>query len=79
MILKSFNCSQHGLESEVLNEVSASYLEIYNERCRDLLRPDTKELKLRDSPEKGPFVQGFYIVCLMMMMMMMMHLYMSFV
>ncbi|MGH0156914.1 UNVERIFIED_CONTAM: hypothetical protein FKN15_032947, partial [Acipenser sinensis] len=39
-----------------------SFLEIYNERVRDLLqRPDKKKpftLRVREHPEKGPYVQG---------------------
>lgn len=40
----------------------SSFLEIYNERVRDLLRgPDQKKpaaLRVREHPEKGPYVQG---------------------
>lgn len=41
-----------------------SYLEIYNERVRDLLRPtlsgETEKytLKVREHPKDGPFVEG---------------------
>lgn len=41
-----------------------SYLEIYNERVKDLLRPSlykAKEkftLKVREHPKEGPYVQG---------------------
>ncbi|KAF4083998.1 hypothetical protein AMELA_G00123810 [Ameiurus melas] len=42
--------------------VEVSFLEIYNERVRDLLRgPDQKKpaaLRVREHPEKGPYVQG---------------------
>ena len=43
--------------------VCYSYLEIYNERVRDLLRdPDDKSekpsLKIREHPKDGPYVQG---------------------
>ncbi|XP_058843217.1 uncharacterized protein LOC117422397 isoform X2 [Acipenser ruthenus] len=42
--------------------VEVSFLEIYNERVRDLLqRPDKKKpftLRVREHPEKGPYVQG---------------------
>uniref|UniRef100_A0A8C4T6L7 StAR-related lipid transfer protein 9 n=1 Tax=Erpetoichthys calabaricus TaxID=27687 RepID=A0A8C4T6L7_ERPCA len=41
---------------------SDSFLEIYNEKVRDLLRsPDRKKpftLRVREHPEKGPYVQG---------------------
>lgn len=40
----------------------SSFLEIYNERVRDLLRgTDQKKpaaLRVREHPEKGPYVQG---------------------
>ena len=39
-----------------------SYLEIYNEKVRDLLRPskgkDQYNLKVREHPKEGPYVQG---------------------
>lgn len=40
-----------------------SFLEIYNERVRDLLRPPMKgrpvhSLKVREHPKEGPYVQG---------------------
>ena len=41
-----------------------SYLEIYNEKVRDLLRPQhkpgkaTHTLKVREHPKEGPYVQG---------------------
>ena len=41
-----------------------SYLEIYNERVRDLLRPSLSKqgekytLKVREHPKDGPYVQG---------------------
>nr|XP_015206427.1 PREDICTED: stAR-related lipid transfer protein 9 isoform X3 [Lepisosteus oculatus] len=42
--------------------VEISFLEIYNERVRDLLRrPEQKKpftLRVREHPEKGPYVQG---------------------
>lgn len=41
----------------------SSYLEIYNERVRDLLRSTPKKgdaynLKVREHPKEGPYVQG---------------------
>ncbi|XP_043272247.1 uncharacterized protein [Venturia canescens] len=41
-------------------DVSVSYLEVYNERVRDLLRPSTNSigLKVREHPRLGPYVQG---------------------
>lgn len=41
------------LRKDASIEVSASYLEIYNEKCRDLLRPDAGELRPRDHPKTG--------------------------
>ncbi|XP_066530854.1 stAR-related lipid transfer protein 9 [Hoplias malabaricus] len=42
--------------------VEISFLEIYNERVRDLLRGNEKKkpapLRVREHPEKGPYVQG---------------------
>lgn len=47
-----------------------SYLEIYNEKVRDLLgnnvadesRRGFKTLKVREHPKKGPYVQGKQLV-----------------
>ncbi|MCJ1474354.1 kinesin-like protein Klp8 [Lambiella insularis] len=46
-------------EDENLNcTVEVSYLEIYNERVRDLLNPSTKgNLKVREHPATGPYVE----------------------
>ncbi|KOC64676.1 Kinesin-like protein KIF16B [Habropoda laboriosa] len=52
------------IEEERRNEknyrVSVSYLEIYNERVRDLLKPSssTSGLRVREHPRLGPYVQG---------------------
>ncbi|CAL7951031.1 unnamed protein product [Xylocopa violacea] len=52
------------IEEERKNErsyrVSVSYLEIYNERVRDLLKPSssTSGLRVREHPRLGPYVQG---------------------
>jgi kinesin family member 1 len=38
--------------------VEVSYLEIYNERVRDLLNPKTKgNLRVREHPVMGPYVE----------------------
>jgi kinesin family protein 1 len=37
--------------------VEVSYIEIYNERVRDLLNPRTKHLKVREHPSLGPYVE----------------------
>ena len=42
-------------------DFSLSFLEIYNERVRDLLAPPNKakySLKVREHPKDGPYVQG---------------------
>ena len=41
--------------------LSCSYLEIYNEKVRDLLKQDNKSqhsLRIREHPKDGPYVQG---------------------
>ncbi|XP_024938872.1 uncharacterized protein LOC107265876 isoform X2 [Cephus cinctus] len=57
-----------GLFKRILNEeksdrtyqTSISYLEIYNERVRDLLKPSSSSsgLRVREHPRLGPYVQG---------------------
>ncbi|KAG5890145.1 hypothetical protein JTB14_010163 [Gonioctena quinquepunctata] len=50
---------------EIINmKVSVSYLEIYNEKVRDLLAPEenhikrkSSSLKIREHPKRGPYVQ----------------------
>ena len=39
-------------------QVEVSYLEIYCERVKDLLRPTDKVLKVREHPKLGPYVDG---------------------
>eukprot|EP00794_Sanderia_malayensis_P020111 gene20111-22082_t len=53
------NCGDGGISFRT----EVSYLEIYNERVRDLLRPHLKSgasasLKVREHPKEGPYVQG---------------------
>lgn len=38
--------------------VTCSYLEIYNESLQDLLDPSTTALKIRESMDKGIYVEG---------------------
>ncbi|ORX63090.1 kinesin-domain-containing protein [Hesseltinella vesiculosa] len=38
-------------------QVEVSYMEIYNERVRDLLNPRQKQLKVREHPSLGPYVE----------------------
>ncbi|KAK3116250.1 hypothetical protein LTR53_003621, partial [Teratosphaeriaceae sp. CCFEE 6253] len=45
-------------DPHVTSTVEVSYLEIYNERVRDLLNPATKgNLKVREHPATGPYVE----------------------
>lgn len=45
-------------DKSVTCTVEVSYLEIYNERVRDLLNPSTKgNLKVREHPSTGPYVE----------------------
>lgn len=37
--------------------VQVTFLEIYNEVVKDLLFPSDKQLKIRESPEQGIFVE----------------------
>ncbi|XP_018047546.1 PREDICTED: centromere-associated protein E-like [Atta colombica] len=54
-------------EHEKIYRVTVSYLEIYNERVRDLLKPSTSTsgLRVREHPRLGPYVQGLthHVVC----------------
>ena len=47
--------------------IIVSYLEIYNERVGDLLRPakgrEKYNLKVREHPKEGPYVQGIFQCC----------------
>lgn len=47
------------LTSEILKfQVEVSYIEIYNEKVRDLLNPGNKgNLKVREHPTIGPYVE----------------------
>jgi len=38
--------------------VTVSYLEIYNEMIQDLLNPTERELKIREHPDLGIYVEG---------------------
>jgi kinesin family protein 1 len=47
-----------GLDKNLTCTVEVSYLEIYNERVRDLLNPATKgNLRVREHPSTGPYVE----------------------
>lgn len=50
------------LSSKCVTVCLCSFLEIYNERVRDLLQPAEQKkrasLRVREHPEKGPYVQG---------------------
>ena len=48
----------HDQDKNLTSTVEVSYLEIYNERVRDLLNPATKgNLKVREHPATGPYVE----------------------
>lgn len=51
------------VDSGVSFRTEVSFLEIYQERVRDLLRPPVKgrpvhSLRVREHPKEGPYVQG---------------------
>lgn len=49
-----------GKESGASYRTEVSFLEIHNERVRDLLRPDqtmSHSLRVREHPKRGPYVQ----------------------
>lgn len=50
-----------GKESGTSYRTEVSFLEIHNEKVRDLLRLDQNQshsLKVREHPKRGPYVQG---------------------
>ena len=59
-----FSKMSHDQENfRISYRTEVSYLEIYNERVRDLLRPPVKgqpvhSLRVREHPKEGPYVQG---------------------
>ena len=46
------------VQEEVKYMITVSFLEIYNEEIKDLLYPSEKNLKIRESPQLGIFVEG---------------------
>ena len=42
----------------VLRKLECSYVEIYSEKIRDLLDPRKRNLKVREHPKSGPYVEG---------------------
>src|SRR5687768_167022 len=53
-----FNRINNNQDSEVTYQVQVSYIEIYNERVRDLLNPKNKgNLKVREHPALGPYIE----------------------
>ncbi|XP_063803722.1 stAR-related lipid transfer protein 9 [Pseudophryne corroboree] len=57
-----FSYNDHSAGSPSSCRIEVSFLEIYNERVRDLLHPSDQKkpytLRVREHPEKGPYVQG---------------------
>src|SRR5271154_1817608 len=53
-----FNRMFQGKEFGTTYRTEVSYLEIYNERVKDLLKGDqTHSLKVREHPKSGPYVE----------------------
>ena len=53
-----FNRINNNKDLELTYQVQVSYIEIYNERVRDLLNPKNKgNLKVREHPALGPYVE----------------------
>ena len=56
-----YQCTNLSHDSYLLDCIFFSYLEIYNERVRDLLRrksTQTYNLRVREHPKDGPYVEG---------------------
>lgn len=55
-----FNRMAAGKEQGASYRTEVSYLEIYNERVKDLLQSSTTNhsLRVREHPRLGPYVQG---------------------
>jgi kinesin family protein 16B len=55
-----FNRMAAGKEKGATYRTEVSYLEIYNERVKDLLQPSSTNhsLRVREHPRHGPYVQG---------------------
>ena len=47
-----------GVEMQFL--IKASYLEIYNEVVRDLIKPSNEQLDIREDPIRGNVVSGLH-------------------
>ena len=55
---KLFYFIDHHSPKNTTFSIEASYLELYNERVQDLLNPDGSNLKVREHPITGVFVEG---------------------
>jgi kinesin family protein 1 len=56
-----FNRIKRNTDPNVTFAAEVSYIEIYNEKVRDLLNPKNKgNLKVREHPSTGPYVEDLY-------------------
>ena len=46
---------------KLVRKVECSYLEIYSEKIRDLLDPTHRNLRIRENPKTGPYVDGLSV------------------
>lgn len=54
---------QHSSNAKNKFLVRTSYLQIYNESISDLLKPERKNLQIREDKKKGVFVEDLSEVC----------------
>lgn len=57
-ISQDFHREEATMDAPVNYLVRASYLQIYNEVISDLLKPDSKNLMIREDAKRGVFVEG---------------------
>ena len=61
IIPRVFTDLQHACSKTPGMHLQCTYLEIYNERVMDLLEKSDRELRVRNDPLTGPFVEGLSI------------------